>query len=131
MIEITKACTVAFMKAKNYFVAWCREKHANWKKKQKMVRMYIFKALPDRFLWASKLISSVKDNKIFKDDLLSNGLQEKVMICYLKQIRCSLLRKSSWQWLLANRWKMKDLDKLLMVLTFHFSFVCYLGRICK
>ena len=32
MIEITKACTVAFMKARNSLVVQCREKHVNWKK---------------------------------------------------------------------------------------------------
>ena len=32
VIEITKACIVAFMKAINSFVVQCREKHVNWKK---------------------------------------------------------------------------------------------------
>ena len=31
MIEMTKACTVAFIKARNSLVAQCREKHVNWK----------------------------------------------------------------------------------------------------
>ena len=34
MIEITKACIVAFMKAKNSLVVWCKEKKENrrwWK----------------------------------------------------------------------------------------------------
>ena len=34
VIEITKACIVAFMKGKNYLVVWCREK-----KKQKMQKI--------------------------------------------------------------------------------------------
>ena len=33
MIEITKACTADFMKARNSLVVRCREKHVNWKKK--------------------------------------------------------------------------------------------------
>ena len=33
MIEVTKACIVAFMKAKNSSVDQCREKRVNWKKK--------------------------------------------------------------------------------------------------
>ena len=40
MIEVTKACIVAFMKAKNSSVVQCREKRVNWKKKQKMVKIY-------------------------------------------------------------------------------------------
>ena len=32
VIEITKARTVAFMKARNSLVVQCREKHVNWKK---------------------------------------------------------------------------------------------------
>ena len=39
VIEITKACTVAFMKARNCLVVRCREKHVNWEKKQKMVKI--------------------------------------------------------------------------------------------
>ena len=42
MIEITKACTADFMKARNILVFRCREKHVNWKKKQKMVKNYFF-----------------------------------------------------------------------------------------
>ena len=33
MIEITKACTVTFMKARNSLVVRCGEKHVNWEKK--------------------------------------------------------------------------------------------------
>ena len=32
MIEITKACTVTFMKARNSLVVQCGEKHVTWKK---------------------------------------------------------------------------------------------------
>ena len=35
VIEITKTCTVAFMKARNSLVVRCREKRANWKKTEK------------------------------------------------------------------------------------------------
>ena len=30
LIEITKSCTVAFMKAKNSLVVQCREEHVSW-----------------------------------------------------------------------------------------------------
>ena len=43
VIEITKACAVAFMKARNSFVVRCREKHANWKKTEDMVKIYFLK----------------------------------------------------------------------------------------
>ena len=32
VIEITKACTLVFMEARNSLVVPCREKHVNWKK---------------------------------------------------------------------------------------------------
>ena len=44
MIEITKACIVAFMKARNSLVVSCIEK-----KKKKIVKMYYFKALARNF----------------------------------------------------------------------------------
>ena len=55
MIEITKACTVAFMKARNSLVVRCREKHVNRekKKKQKTVKIF-FKALANRFWLTSE-----------------------------------------------------------------------------
>ena len=53
MIEITKACIVAFMKARNFSAVQCREKRMNWKKKQKMVKIY--------FRSTSKLINRVKE----------------------------------------------------------------------
>ena len=40
MTEITKACTVAFMKARNSLVVRYREKRANWKKTKKASRNY-------------------------------------------------------------------------------------------
>ena len=41
MIEITKACTGAFMKARNSLILQCREN----KKKTEMVKMYFLKLL--------------------------------------------------------------------------------------
>ena len=35
VIEITKACAVAFMRARNSLVVRCKEKRANWEKKTK------------------------------------------------------------------------------------------------
>ena len=35
VIEITKACTVAFMKARNYLVVRCREKPVHWEKNRR------------------------------------------------------------------------------------------------
>ena len=70
VIEITKACIVAFMKGRNSWVVWCREKE----KKQKMVKMN-FKALAKIFF--------VNIKKLLMADLLSNGLHEKVLICYI------------------------------------------------
>ena len=44
MIEITKACTVAFMKAKISLVIRCREERVNWKKAEDRESLF-FKAL--------------------------------------------------------------------------------------
>ena len=55
VIEITKACIVAFMKARNFSAVQCREKRMNWKKKQKMVKIH--------FRSTSKLISRVKEQQ--------------------------------------------------------------------
>ena len=49
MIEITKACTVVFMKARNSLVVQCREEKVNWKKKTKDDENSFFKALANRF----------------------------------------------------------------------------------
>ena len=56
MIEITKACIVAFMKAKNYLVVQCREKHVNWKKAEDCENL-LFKARVNRFWLTSKSYS--------------------------------------------------------------------------
>ena len=69
MTEITKVCIVAFMKARNSFVVWYGEK-----KKTEGGENVFFKAAK-KFLLTSK--------KLFMADLLSNGLHEKVMICYI------------------------------------------------
>ena len=34
VIELTKACTVTFMKARNSLVVWCGEKRVNWRTKK-------------------------------------------------------------------------------------------------
>ena len=59
MIEITKACTVAFMKTRNSFIVRCREKHVNCKKKKKTEdgENLFFKALRNRFWLATKSCS--------------------------------------------------------------------------
>ena len=79
MIETAKACTVAFMKARNSLVVRCRERE----KKQKMLKMYFFKAFVNRFWLTSKSCSWF--NKVVHSRLPSNGLHEKVTksnICY-------------------------------------------------
>ena len=43
LIEITKGCIVAFIKARNSLVFLCREEHVNREKKQKMVKIYFLK----------------------------------------------------------------------------------------
>ena len=62
MIEITKACTVTFMEPKNSLVVRCTEKHVNWKRKQKMVKINFWKALANRF-WLT-LKSCSRFNKV-------------------------------------------------------------------
>ena len=42
LIEIAKACTVAFMKARNSLVVRCREEHVNWKKKLEYGQTFFF-----------------------------------------------------------------------------------------
>ena len=39
MIEIAKACKVAFMKARDSFVVRYRKERVSWKKKNKMVKI--------------------------------------------------------------------------------------------
>ena len=70
MIEITKACTVAFMKARNSLVAWCREKRVNWKKTEDGENLY-FKVLVNKFWLLPKTVHD--STKLFLADLLSNG----------------------------------------------------------
>ena len=71
MIEITKACRGAFMKARNSLILQCREK-----KKNRDGENVFFKALANRFCLTSKSFLW------FMTNLLSNGLHEKIMICY-------------------------------------------------
>ena len=68
VIEITKACIVAFIKARNSLVVWCREK-----KETVDGENVFFKAVAKVFLL--KLL--------FVVDLLPNRLHEKVMVWYI------------------------------------------------
>ena len=64
MIDITKACTVTFLKAGKYLVIRCREKSVNLKKKKKKnCKNKLFKALASRFRLTLKLISCVKEQQ--------------------------------------------------------------------
>ena len=67
MIKTTKAWIVAFMKARNSLVVWCREK-----KKAEDGENVFFKALANFFFFFN-----IK--KKFMANLLSNGLHEKVL----------------------------------------------------
>ena len=73
--EITKACTFAFMKARNSLVVQFRK---IGKKKTENGENIFFKALINR----SKPCQ--RTAKLFMEGFLSNGLHEKVMICSLK-----------------------------------------------
>ena len=80
MIEVTKACKVAFMKARDSFVVRYRvsigKKTPGW-------RTIIFQSFQlIGFGYHQKVVHG--STKLFMDDLLSNGLHEKVMICLLK-----------------------------------------------
>ena len=66
VIEMTKACTVTFMKARNNWLFDVERKVSVRKKREKMVRIYFFKSLANRFRLTSKLI----------DHLLLNGKRE-------------------------------------------------------
>ena len=52
------------------------------KEKQKMVKTCVLKLLLIDFGYAVNVVHG--STKLFMDDLLSNGLHEKVMICLLK-----------------------------------------------
>ena len=56
MIEITKACTVAVMKARNSLAVRWREKLANWKKTGDGEKKF-FKVLANRFWLTSESYS--------------------------------------------------------------------------
>ena len=63
MIEITKAFTVAFMKARNCLVVRCKEKRVNQEKKTENGENIFFKALANIFRLISKLINRVKEQQ--------------------------------------------------------------------
>ena len=69
VIEIINACIVAFMKARNSLVV-------SWREKKKNERCILWK------LYFAKIFL-LTWKKLFMADLLSNGLHEKVMICYI------------------------------------------------
>ena len=77
MIEITKACIVAFMKARNFSAVQCREKRMNWKKKTENGENIFYVNLKAHQ-------PCQRTTKLLLDNLLPNGLHEKVEICYLK-----------------------------------------------
>ena len=52
------------------------------KEKQKMVKTFVLKLLLIDFGYAVNVVHG--STKLFMDDLLSNGLHEKVMVCLLK-----------------------------------------------
>ena len=56
MIEKTKACTVALMKARNYLVVQCREKRVNWEETDDGENL-LAKALANVFWLTSKSCS--------------------------------------------------------------------------
>ena len=62
MIDITKACTVTFLKAGKYLVIRCREKSVNLKKKENCKNI-LFKALGNRFRLTLNIISRVKEQQ--------------------------------------------------------------------
>ena len=129
VIERTKACTVAFMKAINSLVIRCREERINWRKKQKMVKIY-FQASANRFwlTWKSCSWFSKADNGQSSAKWTSwkgNDMSLKVDDIY------SLLRKSHWNNHWSTNGRRRTSSKLLMVFTFNFSFICYLDRIYR
>ena len=63
MIEITKACTVNFMKARNSLVVRSGEKHVNWGKKAKDPENLFIKMLDNTFWLTLKSYSWF--NKVF------------------------------------------------------------------
>ena len=67
VIEITKACIAAFMKARNSLVVCCRER----KKTEDSENAFFYKLLLKNM------------EMLLMADLLPNGLHEKVMICFL------------------------------------------------
>ena len=75
-----KTYTAAFMKASNSSVVRCREKRFNWKKTENDKNIF-FKA-PSVNIEANQACQ--RTTKLFMDDLLSNGLHEKVLICFSK-----------------------------------------------
>ena len=70
MIELTKVCTAAFMKATNSLVFQCRVTNV----KQNIVKMQFLKLLLTDFGQHRKVVHG--STKLFKTDLLQNGIHE-------------------------------------------------------
>ena len=81
MIEMTKASKFALMKARDFFAVRI-ERKGQLEKENRMVKIYHLKLPPNRFWLNQKVVHG--STKLFMDNLLSNGLHQKVMICLLK-----------------------------------------------
>ena len=62
VIEITKACTVAFMKARNSLVFRCKEELVNWKKITENGGKLFVKASNNRFLINMEMLLMVQQS---------------------------------------------------------------------
>ena len=68
-----------------------RERNVTIEKKKKKIEdgeNLFLKALANRFWLTSKVAHSSAE--LLMADLLSNGLHEKIMICYWKSIKCTV-----------------------------------------
>ena len=130
VIEITKACSVLFMKARSSLAVRCRErqkkKKNTHKKTPKDNENVFFKALTNRFYLTSKSCSWFSKFVYGKPSIKLTSWKGIDMLLKVNKM-FSLLRKSPWKWSLASKWS----KLLLTAFTFNFPFICYLGRICK
>ena len=137
VIEIIKTSRVAFMKARNSWVARCEEKRIKKKKKKKKKNgeNVFFKTLAKKYRLTLKLIRRVKKQQrclwptfyqmesSWKDK--DNNILVKVSWMN------SLLEKSPWKCYWSTDERRVAWSKLLMVFVLHFPFICYLGKIYK
>ena len=107
VIEITKACKVAFMKARDYFVARYWEESANWKNKQtnknRMVRICFLKLPPNRVWLISKSCSCF--NKVAYGRPSKKWTSWKGDMFTWSRLDVQFVKIISWKWSLVNRWK--------------------------